>query len=76
MSEFLWTKIVTLDDYACSKVQFLLFKDEENDWRSSNYPFNYAKTLHYAEKKAFSYRTLTRFFLQNKNHNNLNVLPF
>ena len=36
LSEFLETKIINLDDYACPKVQFLIFKDEEYDWRCSN----------------------------------------
>ena len=62
MSEFSGTKTINLDDYACSKVQFLLFKDEEYDWRRSNYPFNHAKTLHRAERKAFLDRSMTRFF--------------
>ena len=53
LSEFLETKIINLDDYACPKVQFLIFKDEEYDWRCSNYPFRHAKTLHCAERKAF-----------------------
>ena len=39
LSEFLKTKIINLDDYACLKVQFLIFKDEEYDWKCSNYPF-------------------------------------
>ena len=35
LSEFLETKIINLDDYACPKVQFLIFKDEEYDWSSN-----------------------------------------
>ena len=31
LSEFSQTKIINLDDYACPKVQFLIFKDEEYD---------------------------------------------
>ena len=62
LSEFLETKIINLDDYACPKVQFLIFKDEEYDWRCSNYPFRHAKTLHCAERKAFAYGTWTRCF--------------
>ena len=31
LSEFLETKIINLDDYACPKVQFLILKDEEYD---------------------------------------------
>ena len=46
------TKIINLDDYACPKVQFLIFKDKEYDWRCSNYPFHHAKTLHCAAKKS------------------------
>ena len=65
LSEFLETKIINLDDYACPKVQFLIFKDEEYDWRCSNYPFRHAKTLHCAERKAFAYGTWTRCFLTN-----------
>ena len=42
LSEFLETKIIILDDYACPKVQFLIIK-EEYDWRCSNYPFRHAK---------------------------------
>ena len=62
LSEFLETKIINLDDYACPKVQFVIFKDEEYDWRCSNYPFGHAKTLHCAERKAFAYGTWTRCF--------------
>ena len=29
LSEFLETKIISLDDCACPKVQFVIFKDEE-----------------------------------------------
>ena len=47
----------TFDDYACPKVQNLNFKDEQYDWRCSNYPFCYAKSLHCAERKAFAYET-------------------
>ena len=54
LTKFLKTKIDNLDDYACPKVQFLIFKDEEYDWRCSNYPFPHAKTLHCAERKAFA----------------------
>ena len=59
LSEFLEAKIIHLDDYACPKIQFLIFKDEEKDWRCSNYPFRHAKTLHCAERKAFAYGTWT-----------------
>ena len=31
-----------LDNYTCSKVQNLIFKDKEYDWRCSNYPFRHA----------------------------------
>ena len=62
LSEFLETKIINLDDYACPKVQFLIFKDEEFDWRCSKYPFCHAKTLHCAERKAFAYGTWTQCF--------------
>ena len=65
LSEFLETKIINLDDYACPKVQFLIFKDKEYDWRCSNYPFRHAKTLHCAERKAFANGTWTRCFLTN-----------
>ena len=44
------------------KVQFLIFKGGEYDWRCSNYPFCHAKTLHCAERKAFAYETWTRCF--------------
>ena len=64
------TKINNLDDYACPKVQFLIFKDEEYDWRCSNYPFRHAETLDCAEREAFAYGTWTRFFFQQLvNHN-------
>ena len=63
LSEFLETMIFNLDDYACPKVQFLIFKDKEYGWRSSNYPFRHAKTFHWAERKAFAYGTWTRSFL-------------
>ena len=33
LSEVLETKISNLDNYACPKFQFLIFKDEEYDWR-------------------------------------------
>ena len=62
LSEFLETKIINVNDYACPKIQFLIFKDEECDWRCSNYQFCHAKTLHCAERKAFAYGTWTRFF--------------
>ena len=65
LSEFFETKIINIDDYTCTKVQFLMFKDEELDWRCSNYPFRQAKTLHCAERKAFAYGTRTRCFLTN-----------
>ena len=54
LSEFLETKIINLDDYDCPKVQFLIFKDKECDWRCSNYQFRHAKTLHCAERKVFA----------------------
>ena len=63
LSEILETKVTNLDDYACPKVQNLIFKDEEYDWRCSNYPFRYANTLHCAERKPFAERTWTRCFL-------------
>ena len=56
------TKIISLDGYACHKVQFSIFKDKVYDWSSSNNPFRHAKTLHCAEKKAFAYGTWTRCF--------------
>ena len=62
LSEILETKLTNLDDYACPKVQNLIFKDEEYDWRCSNYPFRHANTLHCAERKAFAYGTWTRCF--------------
>ena len=62
LSEFLETKIINLNDYACPKVQFLIFKDEKYDWRCSNYPFRHAKILHCAERKAFAYGTWARCF--------------
>ena len=62
LSEILETKVTNLDDYACPKVQNLIFKDEEHDWRCSNYPFRHANTLHCAERKAFAYGTWTRCF--------------
>ena len=65
LPEFFETKIINLDDYACPKIQFLIFKDEEYDWRSSNYPLRHAKTLHCADGKAFGYETWTRCFLTN-----------
>ena len=63
LSELLATKVINLDEYACPKVEFLIFKVEEYDWRCSNYPFRHAKTLHCAERKAFAYGTWTRCFL-------------
>ena len=62
LSEILETKVTNLDDYACLKVQNLIFKDEEYNWRCSNYPFRQANTLHCAERKAFAYGTWTRCF--------------
>ena len=60
LSEFLKTKVFNLDDYVCPKSQFLIFKEEEYDWRCINYPFFHAKILHCAERKAFAYGTWTR----------------
>ena len=57
LSEILETKVTNLDDYACLKIQNLILKDEEYDWRCSNYPFCHANTLHCAERKAFAYGT-------------------
>ena len=65
LSEILETKGTNLDDYACPKVQNTVFKDEEYDWRRSNYPFCHANTPHCAERKAFAYGTWTRCFLIN-----------
>ena len=62
LSEILEKKVTNLDDYACPKVQNLIFKDEEYDWRCSKYPFCHANTLHCAEWKAFAYGTWTRCF--------------
>ena len=62
LSEILETKVTNLDDYACPKVQKLIFKDEEYDWRCSNYPFCHANTLHCAERIAFAYGIWTRCF--------------
>ena len=62
LSEILETKVTNLYDYACAIVQNLIFKDEEYDWRCSNYPFRHANTLHCAERKAFAYGTWTRCF--------------
>ena len=62
LSEILQTKLTNLDDYACPKVQNLIFKYEQYDWRCSNYPFRHANTLHCAERKAFAYGTWTRCF--------------
>ena len=45
LSEFLEAETIQLDDYACPKVQTLIFKDEEYDWRSSSYPFRHTKIL-------------------------------
>ena len=58
LSDFLEIKIIILE---CPKVQFLIFKDKEYDWRFSNYPFCHAKILHCAKRKAFAYGTWTRF---------------
>ena len=49
---------------GCPKVQNLIFKDEEYDWRCSNYPFRHANTLHCAERKAFAYGTWTKCFFK------------
>ena len=57
------TKVTNLDDYACPKIQNLIFKDEEYDWICSNYPFRHANILHCAKRKAFAYGTWTRCFL-------------
>ena len=62
LSEILETKVTNLDDSACPKVQNLIFKDEEFNWRCSNYPFRQANTLHCAERKTFAYGTWTRCF--------------
>ena len=45
LSEILEKKITNLDDYACSKLQSLVFHDEEYDWRCSKYPSRQAKFL-------------------------------
>ena len=58
LSEFLETKVTNLDDYACPKVQNLIFKDESYDWRCSNYQFRHANTLHRAEKKSICLRNM------------------
>ena len=64
------TKIISLDDYACPKSQYLIFKDEENDWRCSSYPFCDAKALECAEKSICirylnSYKTCTQTCIRN-----------
>ena len=70
-------KFFSLDDYACPKIQFFMFKDEEFGWGSSNYPFRHVKTLHCAEREAFAYGTRTRCFLEQfENQNKLDVLTF
>ena len=63
LSEILKTKVMNLDDYSSPKIQNLIFKDAEYDWRSSDNPFCHAKTLHCAERKAFAYGTWSRCFL-------------
>ena len=60
LSEILEKKVTNLDYYACPKVQNLIFKDEEYDWRCSNYPIRHANTLDCAERKAFACGTWTR----------------
>ena len=57
LSEILESKVKDLDDYASLKNQNSIFKNEKKDWRCSNYPFCHAKTLHCAEKKAFTHGT-------------------
>ena len=49
LSKILATKVTNLDNYACPKVQNLIFKDEEYDWRCSNHPFCHANTLQCAK---------------------------
>ena len=54
MCKFLETKATSLDDYPSPKNQNLIFKDEEYDWRCSNYPLRHANTLHnYLAKNEF-----------------------
>ena len=43
LSKFLGSKILNLDDYAGPKLHFMIFKDDEYEWRSSNYRFRHAK---------------------------------
>ena len=57
LSEISEKKVTNLDDYASPEAQNLIFKDEEYDWRCSNYSFCLANTLHCAERKAFAYGT-------------------
>ena len=51
LSEVLVTKVTNLVDYACPKVQNLIFKDEEYDWSCSNYPFRHSKILYTVQKE-------------------------
>ena len=51
LSEFLETQIINLDDYACPKVQYLIFKDEEYHLRCCSYPFRHAKLFTVQKEK-------------------------
>ena len=59
LSENLETKVTNLDDYACPKVQNLIFKDEKSDRRCSKHSHRHQKFFA-AEKKAFAYGTGNR----------------
>ena len=45
--------ITNVVDYASPKVQNLIFKKEDYDWRCSNYPLSHAKIFHCAERKEY-----------------------
>ena len=76
LSEVLETKILNMDDYACPKVQFLIFKDEEYDWRSSSYPFRHIILLHVQKERHLHTELGLNVFSKIVTHNILNVLFF
>ena len=53
MSEFLKTTIINLNDYACPKVQFLIFKDNWNDWKLANTHFDMQKIFTVQKEKVW-----------------------
>ena len=67
LSEVLRTRIKKLDDYAYPKVQYLIFRVGELDWRCTSYPFRHEKVLHFAEGKNLHTQHGPDVFLPNCN---------